>query len=169
MPRGVNPRDYRPAAPRNTTQELLKDASRRQRAGHDTPSSGDEHTDAGGLGDDEFEDLGSGSMAAAFGARLSGAPTPARSPEENELAATVKQQKVTIGKLEEEVSALRKQLAAIANASATAAAVPSTASGTRPPGVAYPPPGVSMVRLGTTPVAAVRPNQAAIDSRSGAG
>ena len=75
VPRGVNPRDYRPAAPRNTTQELLKDAHRRERLrGNETPSSGHSDNDRGldsdgSMGDDEL-DLGGGSMAAAFNARL---------------------------------------------------------------------------------------------------
>ena len=115
VPRGVNPRDYRPAAPRNTTQELLKDAHRRERLrGNETPSSGHSDNDRGAdfdgsMGDDVL-DLGGGSMAAAFNARLSGHPTPARSPEDTQLQATVKRQKDTINRLESEVAALRAQL-----------------------------------------------------------
>jgi hypothetical protein len=115
VPRGVNPRDYRPAAPRNTTQELLKDARGRQRFGNETPESGYSDNDGradsdGSMGDDELEDLGSGSMAAAFNARLAGQPTPAGSPQDSALVATVKRQKQTIERLENEVAALRAQL-----------------------------------------------------------
>lgn len=116
VPRGVNPRDYRPAAPRNTTQELLKDARGRQRFGNETPESGYSDNDGrapdsdGSMGDDELEDLGSGSMAAAFNARLAGQPTPAGSPQDSALVATVKRQKQTIERLEIEVAALRAQL-----------------------------------------------------------
>lgn len=115
VPRGVNPRDYRPAAPRNTTQELLKDARGRQRFGNDTPESANSDNDGradsdGSMGDDELEDLGSGSMAAAFNARLAGHPTPAGSPQDSTLVATVKRQNQTIDRLESEVAALRAQL-----------------------------------------------------------
>eukprot|EP01046_Picozoa_sp_COSAG06_P021654 COSAG06_NODE_1638_length_8838_cov_4.151619_6_plen_375_part_00 len=177
VPRGVNPRDYRPAAPRNTTQELLKDARGRQRVGNETPSSGGSDVDGrgpdsdGDMGDDELEDLGSGSMAAAFNARLAGHPTPAHSPEDSALAATVKRQKQTIDRLEDEVAALRAQLQAVANASAAAASLPSSVGGAGGGGsgggdhghaAGGPAAAVSMIRVGSTPVA---PNAAALDSQ----
>lgn len=110
VPRGVNPRDYRPPAPRNTTQFLMQEARTRSHAAVDSDVEG------GSDGDDELEDLGSGSMANLLrppnpsSANDDGAPaasatvsSPSPSPQ-----AIIEQQQSRIASLEAELASLRE-------------------------------------------------------------